>query len=453
MAENGITYFKYDKNLYGGDETKYCSLTGDKVDSNFYFLRRMDISTGYFDSGATLHLITIGDDDISISGLSDILPFTDLVFSGSSYDAENGVLDLIINDRILTLSGFSVCNCEKLESSISGLTCRIETLEGISEDYLEFKAKIEGITSGGSESVESLMIKLQTLSGSTSIIRTDLNSLSAFTIGVNEQVKKNTDACTNDIADLKKDLTDEKNRAEGVEKKLSNELTEVSNNVSEQNKQIETISSNVSETMGLAKSALEEVRAHEIDDLVLEDNILKLSFNDPEHKHTSVGVSLENYISLPDGETIVKNEDNSLSVVLNKETGAVSYEKYNELLEKYNELEKEFETYKNQEVYYAGTFTEYHYEAESVLQKKYEAYFDETNKQFSFESEYGNTLLFALPYGMKLSSVKTGDTTVEPMKISESINRFDGKSYTVYAISLGEDSSKWGSKYVVKVNY
>lgn len=450
MAENGITYFKYDKNLYGKDETKGCSLTGGEVDSNFNFLRRVDISTGYFDSGATLHLITVGDDDIAISGLSDILPFTDLVFSGSSYDAENGVLELSINDRILTLSGFSVCNCEKLESGITDLGCRVETLEGISEDYLEFKAKIEGITSGGSESVESLMIKLQTLSGSTSIIRTDLNSLSAFTIGVNEQVKKNTDACTNDIADLKKGLTDEKNRAEDAEEKLSNGLSEVSTIVSEQNKQIETISSNVSETMGLAKSALEEVRAHEIDDLVLEDNILKLSFNDPEHKHTSPGVSLENYISLPDGKTIVKNENSSLSVVLDKENGAVSYEKYNELLEKYNELEKEFETYKSQEVYYAGTFTTGHYGNESVLQKKYEVYFDKNNSQFSFEAENGNILLFALPSVKEVVSVKTGDTGVTYEK-NEEIARFDGTSYSVYTISV-RDNTGWGcSTYMVKL--
>ena len=38
MAANGITYYKLNSK-YEGDETKYCAISSNELDSNFYFLR------------------------------------------------------------------------------------------------------------------------------------------------------------------------------------------------------------------------------------------------------------------------------------------------------------------------------------------------------------------------------------------------------------------------------
>ena len=49
MAQSGITYFMLDTNIYRGDYTKKCSLTGGEIDRNFNFLRGMDIVDGFYD--------------------------------------------------------------------------------------------------------------------------------------------------------------------------------------------------------------------------------------------------------------------------------------------------------------------------------------------------------------------------------------------------------------------
>ena len=43
---SGVTYYKLSENIYPGDTTKGCGLTGPEIDGNFHFLRGYDIKTG-----------------------------------------------------------------------------------------------------------------------------------------------------------------------------------------------------------------------------------------------------------------------------------------------------------------------------------------------------------------------------------------------------------------------
>ena len=140
MIQSGITYFMLDTNIYRGDYTKNCSLTGGEIDKNFNFLRGMDIIGGYFDENNGLHLINLGGEDIGpITGLTFEEPVLNIDFSGSSYDGETGVLNLCINGETIQLEGFNTCDCEELKKEIYEMGCQVDNHEivisGLTEDF------------------------------------------------------------------------------------------------------------------------------------------------------------------------------------------------------------------------------------------------------------------------------------------------------------------------------
>ena len=152
MIQSGITYFMLDTNIYRGDYTKNCSLTGGEIDKNFNFLRGMDIIGGYFDENNGLHLINLGGEDIGpITGLTFEEPVLNIDFSGSSYDGETGVLNLCINGETIQLEGFNTCDCEELKKEIYEMGCQVENHEivisGLTEDFESFKETLDNITS------------------------------------------------------------------------------------------------------------------------------------------------------------------------------------------------------------------------------------------------------------------------------------------------------------------
>ena len=152
MIQSGITYFMLDTNIYRGDYTKNCSLTGGEIDKNFNFLRGMDIIGGYFDENNGLHLINLGGEDIGpITGLTFEEPVLNIDFSGSSYDGETGVLNLCINGETIQLEGFNTCDCEELKKEIYEMGCQVDNHEivisGLTEDFESFKETLDNITS------------------------------------------------------------------------------------------------------------------------------------------------------------------------------------------------------------------------------------------------------------------------------------------------------------------
>lgn len=152
MIQSGITYFMLDTNIYRGDYTKNCSLTGGEIDKNFNFLRGMDIIGGYFDENNGLHLINLGGEDIGpITGLTFEEPVLNIDFSGTSYDDETGVLNLCVNGETIQLEGFNTCDCEELKNTIYDIRCQVGNHEivisGLTEDFESFKETLDNITS------------------------------------------------------------------------------------------------------------------------------------------------------------------------------------------------------------------------------------------------------------------------------------------------------------------
>ena len=152
MIQSGITYFMLDTNIYRGDYTKNCSLTGGEIDKNFNFLRGMDIIGGYFDENNGLHLINLGGEDIGpITGLTFEEPVLNIDFSGTSYDGETGVLNLCVNGETVQLEGFNTCDCKELKKEIYEMGCQVENHEivisGLTEDFESFKETLDNITS------------------------------------------------------------------------------------------------------------------------------------------------------------------------------------------------------------------------------------------------------------------------------------------------------------------
>ena len=177
MIQSGITYFMLDTNIYRGDYTKNCSLTGGEIDKNFNFLRGMDIIGGYFDENNGLHLINLGGEDIGpITGLTFEEPVLNIDFSGTSYDGETGVLNLCVNGETIQLEGFNTCDCEELKKEIYEMGCQVENHEivisGLTEDFESFKETLDNITSDSKLNSAAIATAIATLN----IKNNDLNN-------------------------------------------------------------------------------------------------------------------------------------------------------------------------------------------------------------------------------------------------------------------------------------
>lgn len=220
MIQSGITYFMLDTNIYRGDYTKNCSLTGGEIDKNFNFLRGMDIIGGYFDENNGLHLINLGGEDIGpITGLTFEEPVLTIDFSGTSYDDETGVLNLCVNGETIQLEGFNTCNCEELKKEIDEMGCQVENHEvvisGLTEDFESFKETLDNITSDSKLNSAAIATAIATLN----IKNNDLNNRVAANEGnikdldihikIEEEERKKKDAYLNaEINKLKENDTD-----------------------------------------------------------------------------------------------------------------------------------------------------------------------------------------------------------------------------------------------------
>ena len=220
MIQSGITYFMLDTNIYRGDYTKNCSLTGGEIDKNFNFLRGMDIIGGYFDENNGLHLINLGGEDIGpITGLTFEEPVLNIDFSGSSYDGETGVLNLCINGETIQLEGFNTCDCEELKKEIYEMGCQVDNHEivisGLTEDFESFKETLDNITSDSklnsaqiAKAIATLNIKNIDLNNRVTANEGNIKDLDIH-IKTEEEERKEKDAYLNaEINKLKENDTD-----------------------------------------------------------------------------------------------------------------------------------------------------------------------------------------------------------------------------------------------------
>ena len=217
MIQSGITYFMLDTNIYRGDYTKNCSLTGGEIDKNFNFLRGMDIIGGYFDENNGLHLINLGGDGIGpITGLTFEEPVLNLDFSGSSYDGETGVLNLCINGETIQLEGFNTCDCEELKKEIYEMGCQVENHEivisGLTEDFESFKETLDNITSDS---------KLNSAAIAKAIV--------ALT-NENEKLGKQVSTNMDNIKELGKRIEKEEKDRKDEDVRLNNEINKLNEN-------------------------------------------------------------------------------------------------------------------------------------------------------------------------------------------------------------------------------
>ena len=217
MIQSGITYFMLDTNIYRGDYTKNCSLTGGEIDKNFNFLRGMDIIGGYFDENNGLHLINLGGEDIGpITGLTFEEPVLNIDFSGSSYDGETGVLNLCINGETIQLEGFNTCDCEELKKEIYEMGCQVENHEivisGLTEDFESFKETLDNITSDS---------KLNSAAIAKAIV--------ALT-NENEKLGKQVTTNMDNIKELGKRIEKEEKDRKDEDVRLNNEINKLNEN-------------------------------------------------------------------------------------------------------------------------------------------------------------------------------------------------------------------------------
>lgn len=239
MIQSGITYFMLDTNIYRGDYTKNCSLTGGEIDKNFNFLRGMDIIGGYFDENNGLHLINLGGEDIGpITGLTFEEPVLNIDFSGTSYDGETGVLNLCVNGETVQLEGFNSCDCKELKKEIYEMGCQVENHEivisGLTEDFESFKETLDNITSDSklnsaqiAKAIATLNIKNIDLNNRVTANEGNIKDLDIH-IKTEEEERKKKDAYLNgEINNLKDKDTD----LDGKINDLSTDVEGIKSNV------------------------------------------------------------------------------------------------------------------------------------------------------------------------------------------------------------------------------
>lgn len=254
MIQSGITYFMLDTNIYRGDYTKNCSLTGGEIDKNFNFLRGMDIIGGYFDENNGLHLINLGGEDIGpITGLTFEEPVLNIDFSGTSYDGETGVLNLCVNGETIQLEGFNTCDCKELKKEIYEMGCQVENHEivisGLTEDFESFKETLDNITSDSKLNSAQIATAIATLN----IKNDDLNNRVTANEGnikdLDERIK-NEEVEINNLKDKDTDLDGKINDLSTDVEGIKSNVGDIQDNIGIIKGDIGNIETNISENSG-----------------------------------------------------------------------------------------------------------------------------------------------------------------------------------------------------------
>lgn len=268
MIQSGITYFMLDTNIYRGDHTKNCSLTGGEIDKNFNFLRGMDIINGYFDENNGLHLINLGGEDIGpITGLTFEEPVLNIDFSGTSYDNETGILNLCINGETVQLEGFNTCDCEELKKEIDEIGCQVSNQEivisGLTEDFESFKETLDNITSDSELNSAAIATAIAALNKENKDLNNRVTTNEDNIKGLDKRIeteeteRKKEDAHLNDeINKLKENDTDLYGKIDNLStdvEGIKGDVDDIQNNIESIRGDIGNIKTDISEVNGKIK--------------------------------------------------------------------------------------------------------------------------------------------------------------------------------------------------------
>lgn len=139
-GETGVTYWRLNPSIHGyqGDKFKNnCGLNGSEIDLNFHFLRGEDIKRGIWDANEKrLVFEKVNGEKIIIEGVD---PGFIIDTSGSTFDAENGTLKLILNGKETEITGFPTI------SDLSGYVTKKEFKSHECDNDRKFNAAAEAI--------------------------------------------------------------------------------------------------------------------------------------------------------------------------------------------------------------------------------------------------------------------------------------------------------------------
>ena len=190
MIMSGVTYYKLYNDIYPGDVTKGCGLTGPEIDGNFYFLRGMDIASAEVDVDLDEIVLTrLNSEKIIISGLSEYIKSIagcDISFDGSYYDSKTGALHLIVNSGETVIEKFFTLNDIHVDCTIIGdgseenpFGVSSDILSGVSEEIAEAVAAEADIRrTADARLADSILAEARTARAQESDIRSSVENVS-----------------------------------------------------------------------------------------------------------------------------------------------------------------------------------------------------------------------------------------------------------------------------------
>ena len=197
---SGITYYKRSEDIYPGDVTKGCGLTGVEIDANFHFLRGYDILSGVLKEDGTIVLRRLNEDEVTITGLSEYISdyisgstFDEVNLDGTYYDTKEGILHLIVNGKEFEsgITGFFTLADIHTDCTISG-DGTDESPFRIAEDIIE---GISDLEDGLAEEKEERQDAVSSLNQKINNETTRAKSIEGGIIeSVNDEVNRAMDA-------------------------------------------------------------------------------------------------------------------------------------------------------------------------------------------------------------------------------------------------------------------
>ena len=198
MNEKTITYYKKESN-YPNDNTKKCGLTGEEIDNNFFFLRGFDISSISLNKeDGKIILNRVNGETLEINSLKDYiesLSINDIDLSGTTFDAEKGILTLSINGTELLLTGFT---------NTTDITNIIEEFECVKKQFEELNESVSGATTNLETEIKNR------ISGDT-----ELNKL------ITQEETERTKADSIIREDLENEISERKSADEAIYKRIN----------------------------------------------------------------------------------------------------------------------------------------------------------------------------------------------------------------------------------------
>jgi chromosome segregation ATPase len=160
MNNNGVIYYKLNE-LYDGDFTKYCGLTGSEVDSNIHFLRGSDIDKIYWDAETEiLYFEYVNGKIVKIEGINAIAPTGETVkmMLEMLYEDRANIESLLAQSKELSIKlNEEIENRQKdVEDIISSITSINTEIKTINEDIIpSLDANITTVSSNLTSEIEN----------------------------------------------------------------------------------------------------------------------------------------------------------------------------------------------------------------------------------------------------------------------------------------------------------